>query len=186
MKKVTIFRERKKWTPKDREGRPHEHTSSQRMFGLICIQAKVDYGKLQSSNRRQGPLHSISRKDSCMHFSHRTSALLHAHTHTHTHTHTQADWQLRRESSRPCETQAYSAQSNKPSHCSDIKQTINTNPISFNSWINGNRVDKTCKKIQKTLNYWEAKFKDQRSVVDHIEKTRNRILPITGLNKTNT
>ncbi len=84
---------------------------------------------------------------------------MHAHTNTHTHTHTQADWQLRRESSRPCETQAYSAQSNKPSHCSDIKQTINTNPISFNSWINGNRVDKTCKKIQKTLNYWEANLR---------------------------
>lgn len=109
--------------------------------------------------------------------SHRTtSAFLRAHTHTH-----------HRLTDNPCETQAYSAQSNKPrSHCSDIKQTINTNPISSNSWIKGNLVDKTCKKTQKTLNYWEARFKDQKSVVDHIEKTRNGILPITGLNKTNT
>lgn len=158
-------------TPKDREDRPHEHTSSQSMSGLIWIQAKVDYGKLQSSNGRHNPFQATTPV--C--FFHIGLLLL---THTHTH---------HRLTDNPCETQAYSAQSNKPrSHCSDIKQTINTNPISSNSWIKGNLVDKTCKNTQKTLNYWEARFKDQKSVVDHIEKTRNGILPITGLNKTNT
>lgn len=122
-------REKKKWTPKDREGRPHEHTSSQRMSGLTCIQAIMANCNQVKGDGAIALLYVSFTQD---------FLCIAARTHTHTHTHRLNDNSDKTRVAHGKHKHTVHHQISLPTHRSDIEQTINTNPISFDTWINGN------------------------------------------------